>query len=82
MATITDQGVCPAIAAMDTARSSDGTDSMRSTRRIAERSTQPPNQPATRPSRTPPARPSRVDSTPTSSEARAPQMSLLSTSPP
>lgn len=67
---------------MDTASSRFGTESRMSTTRITTESTQPPNVPASRPSSMPPTRPNAVEMTPMSSEARAPQISLESTSPP
>ncbi len=75
-------GVCPRIAAIDTASSRFGTERMMSTMRMMSVSTQPPNVPASRPRIMPPTRPIAVEMTPIIRDACAPQMSLDSTSPP
>ncbi len=82
MAIMIASGVWPMSAAIETASSSDGTDSRMSTKRMMAVSTQPPKVAATRPRIMPPMRPTSVDTMPITRDARAPQMSLESMSPP
>ncbi len=72
MAIITDSSDRPSTAAIPMAKSRPGMDSMMSVMRMTSASTQPPKAPARRPTAMPTEAPSRSDTTPTSSDCRAP----------